>query len=79
VLSISGSRARVASRGMEKAGLSDAQIELAELDYCQEKKEPETLSGVLVVPGKMPLEQWSAAAAIQQSKYRVKNVDDELG
>ncbi|HWW58829.1 MAG TPA: DUF5681 domain-containing protein [Sphingopyxis sp.] len=40
---------------------------------------PETLSGVLVVPGKMPLEQWSAAAAIQQSKYRVKNVDDELG
>ncbi|WP_263588357.1 DUF5681 domain-containing protein [Sphingopyxis sp. GC21] len=39
----------------------------------------DTLCGVLVVPGKMPLEQWSAAAAIQQSKYRVKNVDDELG
>ena len=41
VLSISGSRARVASRGMEKAGLSDTRIELAELDYRQEKKEPE--------------------------------------
>lgn len=39
----------------------------------------ETLNGVLLVPGTMPLEQWSAAAAIQQSKYRVKNSDDELG
>ncbi len=39
----------------------------------------ETLNGVLVVPGTMPLEQWSAAAAIQQSKYRVKNNDDESG
>ena len=41
--------------------------------------ELETLNGVLVVPGTMPLEQWSAAAAIQQSKYRVKNNDDESG
>ena len=39
----------------------------------------ETLNGVLLVPGTMPLEQWSAAAAIQQSKYRVKNEDDEFG
>ncbi|OHD07573.1 hypothetical protein [Sphingopyxis sp. RIFCSPHIGHO2_12_FULL_65_19] len=26
--------------------------------------------GVLVVPGTMPLEQWTAAAALQQAKYR---------
>lgn len=29
--------------------------------------------GVLVVPGKMPLEQWSAAAALQQAKYRERD------
>jgi hypothetical protein len=29
--------------------------------------------GVLVVPGTMPLDEWSAAAAIQQAKYREKD------
>jgi hypothetical protein len=37
----------------------------------------EAIGGVLVVPGKMPLDEWSAAAALQQAKYRVKNADDE--
>ena len=37
MLSISGTSSRVASRGMEKAGLSDAQVELAEADYRREK------------------------------------------
>lgn len=32
--------------------------------------------GVLVVPGKMPLEQWSAAAALQQAKYRENPVEE---
>lgn len=31
--------------------------------------------GVLVVPGTMPLEQWSAAAALQQAKYRERIPD----
>jgi hypothetical protein len=44
VLSISGPRARVASRGMEKAGLDARQIELAERDYRLEKKAPEDAS-----------------------------------
>lgn len=38
VLSISGASARVASRGMEKAGLTDEQIRLAEGDYRDEVK-----------------------------------------
>lgn len=43
--------------------------------------------GVLVVPGTMPFDEWSAAAAIQQAKYREKdygrppeeNEDEEKG
>lgn len=31
--------------------------------------------GVLVVPGTMPLQQWSAAAALQQAKFREAPVD----
>jgi len=38
VLSISGASARVASRGMEKAGLTEEQIRLAEGDYRDEVK-----------------------------------------
>lgn len=38
VLSISGASARVASRGMEKAGLTEDQIRLAEGDYRDEVK-----------------------------------------
>ena len=30
-------------------------------------------SGVLVVPGTMPFDEWSAAAAIQQAKFREKD------
>lgn len=37
ILSISGARARVASRGMEKAGLSAQEISLAENDFRKEK------------------------------------------
>src|SRR5690606_37844510 len=37
ILSIGGSSSRVASRGMERAGLSDTLIELAEGDYRKEK------------------------------------------
>lgn len=37
ILTISGSSARVASRGMEKAGLSEAQIKQAEADYREER------------------------------------------
>lgn len=37
ILTVSGSSARVASRGMERAGLSDTLIELAESDYRKEK------------------------------------------
>lgn len=32
--------------------------------------------GVLVVPGTIPLEQWTAAAALQQAKYRTKDYPD---
>lgn len=35
-----------------------------------ETKHDTSKGGVLVVPGTMPLEQWSAAAALQQAKYR---------
>ena len=37
ILTISGSSARVASRGMEKAGLTKDQVRQAEADYCEEK------------------------------------------
>jgi len=37
ILTVSGSSARVASRGMERAGLSDTLIKLAESDYREEK------------------------------------------
>ena len=37
----------------------------------------EELSGVLVVPGKMPLEKWEAAAALQQAGYRVKTDEED--
>ena len=37
ILTISGSSARVASRGMEKTGLSEAQIKQAEADYREER------------------------------------------
>lgn len=40
VLTISGSSARVASRGMEKAGLSEDRLRLAEADYREEKNLP---------------------------------------
>lgn len=36
----------------------------------------ETIHGALVVPGRMPLEKWSAAAALQQEKYRTRIDDD---
>lgn len=32
--------------------------------------------GVLVVPGTMPIDQWSAAAALQQAKYRERLPDE---
>lgn len=35
------------------------------------------MGGVLVVPGTMPLEKWSAAAARQQAKYREKIESEE--
>jgi hypothetical protein len=38
ILTISGSSARVASRGMEKAGLSDGRALLAEADFRDERK-----------------------------------------
>jgi len=34
--------------------------------------------GVLVVPGTMPIEQWNAAAALQQAKYRERIPDAPL-
>jgi len=34
--------------------------------------------GVLVVPGTMPLEQWNAAAALQQAPYRERNPDSVI-
>lgn len=37
----------------------------------------EPMTGVLVVPAKMSLDEWSVAAALQQAKYREKIVDDE--
>ena len=37
ILTVSGSSARVTSRGMERAGLSDTLIKLAESDYREEK------------------------------------------
>lgn len=35
--------------------------------------------GVLVVPGTMPIDQWNAAAALQQAKYRERPLDDAYG
>lgn len=37
----------------------------------------ESGGGVLVVPGTIPLDQWSIAAAKQQAQYRDKREDDE--
>lgn len=36
-------------------------------------------TGVLVVPGTMPCNEWSAAAALQQAGFRTKKSDDESG
>jgi hypothetical protein len=36
-----------------------------------------TKGGVLVVPGVVPLEQWSAAAALQQAQYREERTIDD--
>lgn len=41
VLTISGPRARVASRGMEKAGLSEERVQQAEAEYRAEKNLPD--------------------------------------
>ncbi len=35
--------------------------------------------GVLVVPGTMPIEQWNAAAALQQAKYRERPLEEVGG
>lgn len=45
---------------------------LRHLEIAREKSGLAKGGGVLVVPGMRPLEEWSAAAAIQQEKYREK-------
>lgn len=38
---------------------------------------PKREGSVLVVPGTMPFDEWSAAAAIQQAKFREQGTDED--
>lgn len=52
---------------------------LADLEKEKARANQARKGGVLVVPGTMPLEQWSAAAALQQAGFREsKPIDDPL-